>query len=208
MIIMITIMILIYSCYFFLIFVIFNYSVSRSEKMAEEQNFFQKMKTRMEDVQLDGEGSVPTAKFIEASKELVAIFGMDFLQFLSKFFCLLSFWSFFLFQLDFGWIFPSRIWVFCYPGPFEAPLRCSSFCHTVTVRAGSHWSQKVANIESKNQAKIALVGSEGHLCPGDGPSSSSGDLVDPDTALLLDALLADSLQDLLKVVQLTSTEVD
>jgi len=44
--------------------------------MAEEQNFFQKMKTRMEDVQLDGEGSVPTAKFIEASKELVAIFDI------------------------------------------------------------------------------------------------------------------------------------
>ena len=63
-------------------------------------------------------------------------------------------------------------------------------------------------LSPKTRLKLLWLGLKVTFAQGDGPSSSSGDLVDPDIALLLDALLADSLQDLLKVVQLTSTEVD
>ena len=61
---------------------IYNYYVTQTIVTFEEETVApSEMLRRMEEVQLDAEGNIPTGKFIDASRDLVAIFGNSFFLF-------------------------------------------------------------------------------------------------------------------------------
>ena len=45
--------------------------------VADTRNFFAKMETRWEDVQIGEDGGIPTKLFIQAAKGLIGIFGKE-----------------------------------------------------------------------------------------------------------------------------------